>query len=146
MAFHPDIVVLSSESPQILLAVEAKTMEADAANLSNQLKQYLLRMSCPLGLIVYPGSVSLYRNEFSALGAESIREVGTFRFRVPPWGVRELEQGGERDFERRVQTWLEQLARTSEVSAGSPEMKIAFENYVLPALSGARIRAAGPRT
>jgi hypothetical protein len=145
MAFHPDIVVLGKDSPQVQLVVEARTSENEGAQLAQALKSYLSRMSCPFGLLIFPHSVWMYRNTFSSNAEEAVEETGRFPFTARTWTDRGANSGSN-DFERSVQYWLEDVADRGELREGPPDMRAAFDSYIIPILTSGRIRAAGPRS
>lgn len=77
MAFEPDIVVTDPDSVQVLLVAEAKT-SAPTAESESGLKRYMWKMGCPVGLLVSPESIALYRNRFTGFSDDSIQKVGEF--------------------------------------------------------------------
>ena len=148
MAFHPDIIVVGTESPSILLVVEAKINDTGGERLSHDMKSYLVSMSCPTGLFVSPNSARIFRNTFSGFDERSVDEVGSFRLVPPLWKAPEGQTptaSNAQHFERFVQVWLEELAERKTLKGAPPEMQSAFESYVMPALAAGTIRAAGPR-
>jgi hypothetical protein len=149
MPFNPDIVVTGNDSHEVLLAVEAKTSERDFRTLAKDIRDYLLRMSCPTGLIVLPQKLYLYRNRYSGFGEDSVEEIGPFHLKDPLWRPKtwfyQRPRWGD-SFEKRVQSWLATIARKGTINDASPELESAFETYLLPALTLGTIRAGGPRS
>jgi hypothetical protein len=139
--FDPDIVVTESGSSHVLLIVEAKIRES-ASKSEPQLRHYMWEMSCPVGLLVSPRTIVLYRNLFTGYSDDSIEKVGAFRA-PSSWTVYEGRNAGI-EFERRVQSWLESLKdeRNAELA---PEALEAFAEFVTPYLLHGEVRAAGPR-
>ena len=90
MPFHPDIIVTGKDSPEVLLAIEARTNENEGTHLVSSMKNYLLRMSCPFGLLVFPKRIWMYRNTFSGGTDEAVREIGRFPFALPRWNDNNL--------------------------------------------------------
>jgi hypothetical protein len=147
MAFHPDIVVTGPDSSRVLIAVEARTNEREFRSLAEDIRTYLLRMSCPLGLLVFPDKLWLYRNTYSGADESSIEELGPYRMPPAVLRFRGIDCAIEpRQFEASVQHWLQELADRQEFLHVSPELQAALEAYVLPSLASGEIRAAGPRT
>lgn len=147
MPFHPDIVVTAPDSARVLIAVEAKTNENQFRRLANDIRDYLLRMSCPVGLMVFPKTIWLYLNTYTGPDRTTIQELGPYHLRRATWdsaGINYDEQ--PHYFEAQVQSWLEEISDKQSVPGAPPEMQTAFEAYVLPNLSFGVIRAAGPRS
>lgn len=154
MSFEPDIIVTDADSPRWRMVVEAKLHLVDRKRAEAELKRFMLAMSAPLGLIVSPSHLAIYRDSFRDFSNDSIELVGDFD--IPsesfPFSMGGDPAGEHRDrietgfaFERNVQTWLEEIASTREIHGFIPEARKALAEHVLPALSGGMIRAAGPR-
>lgn len=154
MSFEPDIIVTDADSPRWRMVVEAKLHLTDRKRAEAALKRFMLGMGAPLGLILSPSHLAIYRDSFRDFSNDSIELVGDFD--VPPESSpfsvgggpsSEYDRGAEAGFafERNVQTWLEEIASTREIHGFIPEARKALAEHVLPALSGGMIRAAGPR-
>jgi len=154
MSFEPDIIVTDSDSPRWRIVVEAKLHLADRSRAEAALKRFMLGMGAPLGLILSPSHLAIYRDSFRDFSNDSVELVGDFD--IPPESSPFSVGGGptgeyghrmeaEFAFERNVQTWLEELSSTGEIHGFIPEARRALAEHVLPALSGGMIRAAGPR-
>jgi hypothetical protein len=144
MPFRPDIVVKELDSPQILLIVETKLKE-DIKSSESQLKRYMWEMSCPLGLLVSPRELFLYKNRFTGYSEDSIQLVGSFSS-PRSWASFEKDETSVGAFERTVQGWLEGIRSTSSYTEVPLETKRALADYIAPTLLRGEIRAAGPRT
>ena len=147
MAFRPDIFVVAPNSPtRILLIVEAKYSGEVSSAIESQLKHYMLSMSCPVGLLVTPTQVSIYRDTYTDRSEGSIEKIGPYP--VPAnWTVANSLGGGafrEIDFEQRVRAWLEQVGSSGTLKGFSREVNDVFSSYVIPALSSGLIRGSGP--
>jgi hypothetical protein len=146
MGSYPDIIVTGTESPRILLAVETRLDSARYDQAARELQNYLVSMSCPVGLVATPQEVGIYRNHFTGPGPDAVEEVCRLRdVRVFP-GVDQLpiaERGAA--FERLVQIWLEELAQGRLLNALPPDFRNAVELHILPALENGIVRASGPR-
>lgn len=147
MAFRPDIFVVAPSSPtRILLVVEATYRDEINSSRESQLKHYMLSMGCPVGLLVTPAHVSIYRDTYTDRSEASIERIGPYP--VPPnWTVASALGGGsfrEIDFEQRVRSWLEQIGASGTVKGFPREASDAFSSYVIPALSSGLIRGSGP--
>ena len=154
MNFEPDIIVTEEDSPRWRMVVEAKLDFDDLKQAESALKRYMLGMRAPLGLIVAPTHLAIYRDRFTDFSDDSIKLVGDFE--VPPgWFAARASRGtGGKStpdpeqafaFQRDVQAWLEEIASTHVIRNFSPEAREALAEHVLPALAGGVIRAAGPR-
>jgi hypothetical protein len=139
MPFAPDILVTTPDGFQ--LVVEAKTSLPDLHRTEAELKQYMVRMQCPIGLLVTPDRLWLYKDSYLARSPQSVERVGEYNARslwhqVPPtnpvW------------FETFVQHWLEDLPTTLP-SALPSDLRDALRQYVVPAVAGGNVRAAHPR-
>lgn len=151
MYFAPDILVSSPDAHDIALVVEVQLRDDELGEAEQQLKRYMFGMRCPLGLLVTPERMRVFRDTYTSYGPESVELVGDY----PIGGIFEeaLARYSEeiddaaRAFrlEDAVQAWLERLAVGTGLTSLSPELRRALETYVLPALEQGEIRAAGPR-
>ena len=153
MAFSPDIVVTTEDTPRMLLIVETKLSSKNWSQDEPQLKSYMFHMRCPIGLFITPDEIVVYRDAYTALSEQSVRRVGTFpapkNWAVfKPAGRPSVRNIGRAVlFEQHVKSWLEQL-RSSPldfVLEIPEETKEALMDYVFPALSQGIVRAGGPR-
>jgi len=154
MPFAPDIVVTTQDTPRLLLIVEAKLASRIRSQDESQLKSYMLQMRCPIGLLVTPDEIVVYRDTYTAHSEESVRRVGTFPspkswevFKAPHHGTPGSNTDLEARFEQRVRSWLEHLRSSPAEDAGDvpEEAREALVDYVLPAVSQGTVRAGGPR-
>lgn len=154
MSFEPDIIVTDEDSPRWRMVVEAKACLGDRKHAESTLKRYMLAMGAPLGLIVSPSHLAIYRDSFRDFSDDSIELVGDFDIPADSFPstigresrgeyVKRAEAGFA--FEHDVQAWLEEIASSHEIHGFVPEARSALAEHVLPALSGGVIRAAGPR-
>jgi hypothetical protein len=147
MAFEPDILVTSADGPEVLLVAETKWHDEDVSNAESQLKAYMAGMGSPIGLLVTPTRLRIYRDRYVTPPEKSIELIGEF-------DVRQLfgshsEQTGRNaafSFENDVQDWLESLAWETARDELSPELRQAAEANIRPAISQGIIRAAHPRS
>ncbi len=150
MASFPDIIVTSTDSPRVLIAVETKIAQKPTENSIQQLRHYMAKMSCPVGLLVLPEELYIFRNRYTGTDEKNIDEIGHYRlgniFQVfAKMSVEQSRGTKERLFERYVQDWLEQLPKGDEMERLPAELKDALETHVVPALENGVVRAAGPR-
>jgi hypothetical protein len=152
MSFEPALIVTSRDAPDLGLVVEAKLSLASADSSEQQLKRYMFGMRCPVGMVITPGVVRLYRDTYREHGIGSIDLVGEFPAPkslsddiAPATGSSGVALGLR--LEEAIQSWLEQLARGSRgvLDELSPGLREAIEEHVLPILAQGEIRAAGPR-
>ncbi len=147
MAFEPDIIVTGPESADIALVVEVKANVRDLENSERQLKRFMVAMQCPVGLLVTPQRLWLYRDRYLSSSEDSIERVGEFLIE----DILDFEQsgGGGKDelaFERLVQSWLEGLGTESGLHELPVELRRAVELYIAPAISQGTVRAGHPRS
>jgi|SRR5271157_2571220 len=152
MSFAPDIVVTTEDPSRILMIVETKLTLTDLDRLEPALKKYMIGMGSPVGLIVSPEQLVLYRDRYTGRSEESVKRIGIYpmpktwtRFRPFDAASTESVQNRGLRFEEAVQSWLEALPAAGVAKDFPPETKDALLEYVLPAVSEGTVRAAGPR-
>ena len=119
MAFIPDVVVTTDYSPAtIALVAEAKGLTADLDEVGNQLKHYMLQMSCPVGIIFTPQVLRIYKDRFINRSEESIELIGEFPS-VELFKAVQLVVGAESGIESVLIHWLDDLAQTGLVDRKS---------------------------
>lgn len=147
VVFEPDIVALDTEIQEFVLVVEVKTTKTEFGFVERQLKEYMAAMHCPVGLIVTPERLWIYRDRYQGPREESIIQVGTFDvagvFKFEP---SETPQNAESAFQNRVQEWLENLGTEAGISALPDDLRHAAQLCILPAVSHGAIRAGHART
>jgi hypothetical protein len=157
MPFSPDIIVTAEDNPKMLLIVEAKLYPRIRKEDESQLKSYMLHMRCPIGLLVTPDRIEVFRDNYTAHSENSVEQVGSFLapkdwdiFRVPHHGS-DAKDPGDRNiefrFEETVKSWLEQLATSPSayLMEFPKEAREALTDYVVPALTQGIVRSSGPR-
>ncbi|HXP61615.1 MAG TPA: hypothetical protein VN829_14050 [Dongiaceae bacterium] len=141
MAFQPDILVTSPDEPRVTLVIEAKLQLPNLDRAEAELKQYMVSMQCPIGMLVTPERMWLYRDSYTTRAPDSIHRVGEYNiqslWREPP------PTEGTR-FETFVQRRLEDLAKTPPQELPS-DLRDALREYILPAITTGDVRAAHPR-
>jgi len=139
MAFQPDILITTRDG--VTLVVEAKVALPNLKSAEEDLKQYMVSMQCPTGILITPNRMWLYRDSYTARSPQSILRVGDFSlarmWRQPP----PLQ---EERFETFVQQWLEDLPKYPSKEAPN-ELREALRDYILPAVTSGEVRAAHPR-
>jgi hypothetical protein len=148
MPAQADIIVSSPDATEVRLVVEAKLRVPNLGKTERELKNFMLQLSCPLGLLVSPQRLWVYLDRFTSDSEESVERLGEFnvegliKFHLP-----EIE-GPETGFafENAVQDWLESLAATTtQDRVKDPRLLEAISHYILPAVESGVVRAAGPR-
>src|SRR6266446_4728738 len=139
MAFQPDIIITTPDG--ISLVAEAKVTLPNLKRTEEDLKQYMVRMQCPIGMLITPERMWLYRDSYTTRAPDSIQQVGEYNikslWREPPPTEGTL-------FEVFVQRRLEDLAKTP--AQGLPgDLREALRQYILPAIATGDVRAAHPR-
>jgi hypothetical protein len=145
MPAQADIIVSSPDSTEVKLVVEAKLQTPNLRETEHQLKNFMLQLRCPLGLLVSPHRLWVYLDRFTSYSEDSIERLGDFdiagliKFQSPA-------TGGEVAFESAVQTWLEDLSNdTTRGQAKDPRLRDVINHYIRPAVETGIVRAAGPR-
>ena len=145
MAFTPDVIVTTDYSPAtIALVGEAKDASANLEEAALQLKEYMLLMGCPVGIILTPQVLRIYKYRFLGRTQDPIELVGDF-----PSG--ELFEAGEpvAETESAVEStlvgWLDELAQAGQVAVSDQRLKSAIDEHILPAVSGGRVSIVHPR-
>ena len=145
MPAQADIIVSSPDSTEVKLVVEAKLETPNPREIEHQLKNFMLQLRCPLGLLVSPKRLWVYLDRFTSYSEESIELLGEFnikgliKFHLPA-------TGGGVAFENAVQAWLEDLSNdTARSQVQDPKLREIINHYILPAVETGIVRAAGPR-
>src|SRR6476646_4331181 len=106
MAFQPDILITTPDG--MTLVVEAKVKLTNLERTEQDIKEYMIRMSCPIGLLITPDRMWLYRDFYTTRSSESVQRIGEYNASLL-W-QHPLPQAGA-PFELFVQQWLEDLAK-----------------------------------
>ena len=145
MAFIPDVIVTTDYSPAtIALVGEAKSATANLDEAAFRLKEYMLLMGCPVGIIFTPQVLRIYKYRFVGRTQDSIELVGDFPS-VELSGARERLAGTESAVESTLVGWLDELAHTGQVAVSDQRLKAAINEHILPAISGGRVSIVHPR-
>ncbi len=139
MAFQPDIIITTPDG--IILVIEAKVYVSNLERTEEDLKQYMFGMQCPVGLLITPERMWLYRDSYTTRSPQSVQRVGEFDPK-PLWQQPPPSQGAA--FEMFVQQWLEDLGKLPDRDLPN-ELREAIREYVLPAVTAGDVRAAHPR-
>jgi hypothetical protein len=146
-----DIIVTSSdtnpETAEVRLIVETKLVLQDIRSAEDTLKNAMLRMSSPVGLLVTPGRMWVYSDQYTSQALESVIQIGDFDIsHLLQFKPKSTSQDEARRFESVVQQFLENLPQlASEVRSTNDHLWNVLNTYVLPAIENGRIRAAAPR-
>ena len=146
MLAAPDIVVTGQDSPHVDLAIEAKAAplsSALATGCEARLRRYMAGMRCPVGMLVGADRIRIYRDEYREVGVDSIALIGEYPTTGLPF-VGAANAGGA-TYEGAVQDWLESLRIESVRARLLPDLRVAIEAHVLPALVAGHVRAGTPR-
>lgn len=147
MAFEPDILVTSADGSEIMLVAETKWYDRDVPNAEGQLKAYMTGMGAPIGLLITPRRLRIYRDRYLAPPGTSIELIGEFDV-TQLFGSHSVQTGPNAalDFESDAQDWLESLLSKPAGDELSPELRKATQLNILPSLSEGLIRAGHPRS
>ena len=140
----------------MLLIVETKLSSQHRSQHESQLKDYMFHMRCPIGLLITPDEISIYRDTYTATSQQSVRRVGAFPapldwtiFKAPHHDTEPAMKNTDfaLRFEANVKSWLEHLRSSpgDYLKGLSKETREALLDYVVPALSQGIVRAGGPR-
>ncbi len=140
MAFQPDILVTTPEG--VMLVVEAKVILPNLSRTEEDLKEFMVRMQCPIGLLITPERMWLYRDFYTTGSRKSVERIGEFNV-TPLWPKRPPSHPGP--FEMFVQQWLEDLVTEQPYKDLPKELREALREYVMPAVARGEVRAAHPR-
>src|SRR6266446_9406667 len=108
MAFQPDIIITTPDG--ISLVAEAKVTLPNLKRTEEDLKQYMVGMQCPIGLLITPERMWLYRDSYTTRAPDSIQRIGEYNIKSL-WREPPPAQGTR--FEDFVQRRLEELAKTT---------------------------------
>jgi hypothetical protein len=145
MPAQADIIVSSPDSTEVKLVVEAKLRTSDLQSAEHQLKNFMLQMRCPLGLLVSPQRLWVYLDRFTSDSEDSIERLGDFDI-TGLVKFHSTDAGNGAAFENAVQAWLENLsASVMRRQSNDPKLLEIINHYILPAVETGVIRAAGPR-
>ncbi len=140
MAFEPDILITTPDG--IALVVEAKVSLQNLARSEEELKRYMVRMQCPIGLLITPEHMWLYRDFYTVDSATSVQRVGEFDV-ATLWHQKPPAQGSA--FEGFVQQWLEDLVAEYPDRELPKDLNEALGKYIVPAVAAGDMRAAHVR-
>lgn len=144
MTFIPDVIVTTDYAPAtIALVAEAKSATARLDKAAIPLKQYMLQMGCPVGIIFTPQVLRIYKDQFRGRTEDSIELVGDF----PSGELFKARQPAEvagSAVESALAEWLDELAHTGRVEVSDLRLKSAIAEYILPAISGGRVSIVHP--
>ncbi len=144
MAFTPDVIVTTDYSPAtIALVGEAKGATANIEEAAFQLKEYMLRTGCPVGIIFTPQVLRIYKYRFLGRTQDPIELVGDF----PSGELLETVgpvAGSESAVESTLLAWLDELAQTGQAVVSDQRLNSAINEHILPAVSGGRVSIAHP--
>ncbi len=139
MAFEADILITTPDG--IELVVEAEVSLPNLERTEEELKKYMVGMNCPLGLLITPERMWLYRDFYTSRTPESVQRIGEFDLKSM-WQYPPPSQGLQ--FEIFVQQWLELLAYQPTQDLPS-DLRQVIQKYLLPAVRSGEVRAAHPR-
>jgi len=140
MPFEPDILVTNPDDPRVTLVVEAKTHLPNLERTEADLKQYMVRMQVPIGVLITPERLWLYRDSYTTTAPDSVRRIGEYNI-TNAWRQPPPNQAG---FESLVQHWLESLRKRLAPTLPK-DLSDALREYVIPAITSGDVRAAHPR-
>src|SRR5882672_4931916 len=134
MPAQADIIVTSPDSTDVNLVVEAKLRFTDLPAAERQLKHYMLQVRCPLGILISPERLWIYRDRFTSNSEESVERLGEFGIAglLPFQPVPAMsDPKAAPAFEDAVQSWLEGLPRSNTRELFSdPKLRSAIDHYI----------------
>jgi len=145
--FEPDLIITADEGTDFLLVVELKREPTHLAETESQLRQYMLAMRCPVGLLATPRTLRIYCDQYISATEDSVKLIGEYAA-PDDWalldGRRNAKDAGVA-FEDVVRAWLEGLSTEPGFRSLPPDLREAAEHYLVPALNQGAVRAAHPR-
>jgi hypothetical protein len=144
MVSTPDVIVTAPDSFAVTLAAEARDEATNLDETSRPLKDYMLRMLCPVGIIFTPRTLRIYKDRFIAQSEDSIEMIGDFSGKELLKANPEAASFEHHALESAVAHWLDELAHTGQVCVSDLKLQSAIEKYVLPAVVGGRVSIAHP--
>jgi hypothetical protein len=145
MPAQADIIVSSPDSTEVKLVVEARLETPNLPETEHQLKNFMLQLRCPLGLLVSPQRLWVYLDRFTSYSEDSIERLGEFNIEGLIKSNPPASSSGVA-FENAVQAWLEDLSRnTTRGRVRDPKLREVIDHYIIPAVETGVVRAAGPR-
>ena len=141
MEFQPDILVTSPDEPRVSVVIEAKLGLPNFDRTEVELKQYMVDMQCPIGMLITPERMWLYRDSYVTRSPDSIQRVGEYNIKSL-WREPPPTQAGR--FQAFVQHRLEDLAKAPAQELPG-DLHDALREYILPAITSGDLRAAHPR-
>jgi hypothetical protein len=150
MPAEADIIVRSPDSTEVKLVVEAKLRVFDLDETERRLKNFMLQLRCPLGLLISPDRLWVYLDRFTSDSVESVERLGDFGIAglLPFHSVPAMagERAAASAFEDAVQDWLESLPiSNTRALIHDPRLLDVIDHYVVPAIETGIVGAAGPR-
>src|SRR5260370_1966403 len=139
MASEADILITTPDC--IELVVEAEVSLPNLEPTEAELKKYMVGMNCPLGLLITPERMWLYRDFYTSRTPHSVQRIGDFDLKSM-W--QEPPPSHWLQFEIFVQQWLELLAYQPTQDLPS-DLRQVIQKYLLPAVRSGEGRTAHPR-
>jgi hypothetical protein len=150
--FRPDLVVTSSDGTEMKLVVAVGRDQEDRKYVAEPLKRYMLGTHCPVGLLVVPTRIWIYRNRYLPNDQDSVEELGPFSKVWPPDSLPQMFPGFAAaaaaaldQFVQQVRNWLESLDTQASLRAMNQDLRSAVSDYLLPVLHEGVLRAGVPR-
>jgi hypothetical protein len=142
MTFTPDVIVTAPDSSSVTLVGEVKREGTNLDEASKPLRNYMLRMRCPVGIILTPRILRIYKDRFIGQTEASIEMIGDF----PGKELLKTRSANrsEHAIESALVQWLDELAHTGQVYVSDLKLKSAIDDYILPAVSGGVVSIAHP--
>jgi hypothetical protein len=142
MPFEPDIIVTAGDPPESLLVVQVVASDADLGRVESELKRYMFGMQFPVGLVITPETVRVYRDSYTSYAPESVVKVDEFSL---PEELRSASRSPGPWFERAVVYWLEDLQALFRRSSDPQGVRESLLMHVRPAIVGGKVRISHPQ-
>jgi hypothetical protein len=150
--FRPNLIVTSSDGAELKLVVAVGRDPADRNFVLGPLKRYMVATNCPVGLLVVPNGLWIYRNRYLPNDQDSVQELGPFRKLWPQdslprsfVGIPAAAAAALDPFVQEVRNWLDNLDTPSNLNALNQDLRSAVRDYLLPVLHEGILRAGVPR-
>ena len=146
--FEPDILISARDGAEVHVVVEVKASVAGLDLVQDELRRFMVLTNCPVGLLVAPNRVRLFRNWYRSYTADSVELLGDYTVTLfDEWANMPADERGAymSRFESVVQHWLERLTDASAVEALPTPLRSALEDEVVPYIRAGEVRAAHHR-
>ena len=146
--FEPDIIVTEpGDYAKRFIVIEVKAHPAALMRVEDDLRRYMVRNNFPLGLLVAPGEIRIYRNRFENYTESSVHLLGAFALAEFDdfASASTSDRSAMARLEDAVQAWIQRLPSPETLAAMPSPLREVIEDEVVPYVVGGDVRAAHHR-